>query len=217
MSCPVSLMAFNISTLLASPPDEKLRRSQDESQSQTTDEDETDESPEWSRLRPSDQQGDSCSGDQISRWDNMMPSQLAMYAIAHNIKAPTLVELQMMLGLGARKHDYRRSRRALGDRKPRQAYTAQQLEKLEREFQCDKYLSVQKRVQLSRSLNLTETQIKTWFQNRRTKWKKQLTTSIRELYRDRVVTSLSVLPSLESTLASSSLSLNPSDFQQKFK
>ncbi|VDO47649.1 unnamed protein product [Haemonchus placei] len=140
MSCPVSvsLMAFNISTLLASAPDEKLRRSQDESQSQTTDEDETDESPEWSRLRPSDQQGDSCSGDQISRWDNMMPSQLAMYAIAHNIKAPTLVELQMMLGLGARKHDYRRSRRALGDRKPRQAYTAQQLEKLEREFQIDR-------------------------------------------------------------------------------
>ncbi|KAK5985393.1 Homeobox domain-containing protein, partial [Trichostrongylus colubriformis] len=88
---------------------------------------------------------------------------------------------------------------------PRQAYTAQQLEKLESEFQCDKYLSVQKRIHLSRSLNLTETQIKTWFQNRRTKWKKQLTTSIRELYRDRVVTSVGVLSGLESSLGSSSL------------
>ncbi|KAK6010664.1 homeobox domain protein [Ostertagia ostertagi] len=147
----------------------------------------------------------------------MASSQLAMYAIAHNIKTPSLVELQMMLGLGARKHDYRRSRKALGDRKPRQAYTSQQLEKLECEFQCDKYLSVQKRIQLSRSLNLTETQIKTWFQNRRTKWKKQLTTSIREFYRDRVVSSLGVLPGLESSFASSSLALNPSDVPCNYK
>lgn len=53
------------------------------------------------------------------------------------------------------------------DRKPRQAYSQMQLEKLEAEFKNDKYLSVSKRLELSKSLNLTEVQIKTWFQNRR--------------------------------------------------
>lgn len=65
------------------------------------------------------------------------------------------------------------------DRKPRQAYSAKQLERLESEFKIDKYLSVSKRMELSKALNLTEVQIKTWFQNRRTKWKKQLTTRLK--------------------------------------
>ncbi|GMR39445.1 hypothetical protein PMAYCL1PPCAC_09640, partial [Pristionchus mayeri] len=99
-------------------------------------------------------------------------------------KSPSLVELQMLLGIGARKHDYKRSRKPVSDRKPRQAYSTKQLERLEREFQAHKYLSVNKRVHLSQTLSLTETQIKTWFQNRRTKWKKQLTCSLRQIYAD---------------------------------
>lgn len=73
----------------------------------------------------------------------------------------------------------RRSRKPGVDRKPRQAYSAKQLEKLEAEFKHDKYLSVNKRMELSKVLNLTEIQIKTWFQNRRTKWKKQLTSRLK--------------------------------------
>ena len=68
----------------------------------------------------------------------------------------------------------RRARKPGIDRKPRQAYSAKQLERLENEFKLDKYLSVSKRLELSKNLNLTEVQIKTWFQNRRTKWKKQM-------------------------------------------
>ncbi|CAH8496742.1 unnamed protein product [Schistosoma turkestanicum] len=60
------------------------------------------------------------------------------------------------------------------ERKPRQAYSTDQLERLETEFEKDKYLKLNKRIELSNELNLTETQIKTWFQNRRTKWKKKL-------------------------------------------
>ncbi|KAG8320707.1 Homeobox protein ceh-19 [Homalodisca vitripennis] len=73
----------------------------------------------------------------------------------------------------------RRSRKPGIDRKPRQAYSAKQLERLEAEFKEDKYLSVSKRVELSKALNLTEVQIKTWFQNRRTKWKKQLASRLK--------------------------------------
>ena len=45
---------------------------------------------------------------------------------------------------------------------------------LESKFAVHKYLSVPDRLQLAQQLNLTEQQVKTWFQNRRTKWKKQL-------------------------------------------
>ncbi|XP_033107395.1 homeobox protein Hox-D4-like [Anneissia japonica] len=73
----------------------------------------------------------------------------------------------------------RRPRKPGVDRKPRQAYSSKQLERLEEEFKTDKYLSVSKRLELSMNLDLTETQIKTWFQNRRTKWKKQVTARLK--------------------------------------
>ncbi|KAL7740200.1 hypothetical protein ACLKA6_003905 [Drosophila palustris] len=49
------------------------------------------------------------------------------------------------------------------DRKPRQTYSAKQLDRLENEFKLDKYLSVSKRMELSKTLSLTEVQIKTCF------------------------------------------------------
>ncbi|ERL85049.1 hypothetical protein D910_02472 [Dendroctonus ponderosae] len=39
--------------------------------------------------------------------------------------------------------------------------------------QCQKYLSVADRSDVADALNLSETQVKTWYQNRRTKWKRQ--------------------------------------------
>ena len=52
-------------------------------------------------------------------------------------------------------------------RKARTAFTDQQLNCLEKSFQRQKYLSVQDRMELAAFLSLSDTQVKTWYQNRR--------------------------------------------------
>lgn len=45
---------------------------------------------------------------------------------------------------------------------------------MEDEFTKHRYINESKRAELSSKLGLTETQVKTWFQNRRTKWRKEI-------------------------------------------
>ena len=52
-------------------------------------------------------------------------------------------------------------------RKARTAFTDNQLQTLESSFERQKYLSVQDRMELAAKLGLTDTQVKTWYQNRR--------------------------------------------------
>lgn len=58
------------------------------------------------------------------------------------------------------------------DKRPRTAFTAEQLQRLKNEFQNNRYLTEQRRQALAQELGLNESQIKIWFQNKRAKIKK---------------------------------------------
>ncbi|XP_057715927.1 homeobox protein notochord [Corythoichthys intestinalis] len=55
----------------------------------------------------------------------------------------------------------------------RTSFTSEQLARLEKEFARQQYMVGSERFLLASSLQLTEAQVKVWFQNRRIKWRKQ--------------------------------------------
>ena len=55
-----------------------------------------------------------------------------------------------------------------------------QRQMLEESFQVQKYLSIKQRHKLARETNLTSEQVKTWYQNRRTKWRRNKMAKINE-------------------------------------
>ncbi|XP_010849605.1 PREDICTED: LOW QUALITY PROTEIN: T-cell leukemia homeobox protein 3 [Bison bison bison] len=71
------------------------------------------------------------------------------------------------------------SRRFVKDRftgeqgKPRTSFSRVQICELEKRFHRQKYLASAERAALAKSLKMTDAQVKTWFQNRRTKWRRQ--------------------------------------------
>ncbi|XP_030060667.1 homeobox protein vent1 [Microcaecilia unicolor] len=59
-------------------------------------------------------------------------------------------------------------------RRMRTAFTSHQIGKLEKTFERQRYLEASERKKLAASLQLSEIQVKTWFQNRRMKLKRQI-------------------------------------------
>jgi hypothetical protein len=62
-------------------------------------------------------------------------------------------------------------------KKPRTTFSSEQVRELEKRFESQKYLGTKERADLAASLKLTDTQIKTWFQNRRMKLKRHFQAS----------------------------------------
>jgi hypothetical protein len=79
---------------------------------------------------------------------------------------------QLLPPLGPRRigHPYQ-NRTPPKRKKPRTSFTRAQIHELERRFQKQKYLASAERASLAKSLKMTDAQVKTWFQNRRTKWR----------------------------------------------
>ena len=67
------------------------------------------------------------------------------------------------------------TRRYVFSKKKRTAFTSKQLQELELKFSKQKYLTKADRMELATALGLTEKHVKTWYQNRRTKWKRGTT------------------------------------------
>ncbi|KAL4639967.1 T-cell leukemia homeobox protein 1-like isoform X1 [Arapaima gigas] len=58
-------------------------------------------------------------------------------------------------------------------KKPRTSFSRQQICELEKRFHRQKYLASAERADFAKALRMTDGQVKTWFQNRRTKWRRQ--------------------------------------------
>ncbi|XP_015677079.1 T-cell leukemia homeobox protein 2 [Protobothrops mucrosquamatus] len=58
-------------------------------------------------------------------------------------------------------------------KKPRTSFSRAQICELEKRFHRQKYLASAERAALAKALKMTDGQVKTWFQNRRTKWRRQ--------------------------------------------
>ncbi|XP_068173896.1 homeobox protein BarH-like 2 [Antennarius striatus] len=81
---------------------------------------------------------------------------------------------QTPLSISSESDTERSTPRLKKPRRSRTIFTEVQLMGLEKKFQKQKYLSTPDRLDLAQSLGLTQLQVKTWYQNRRMKWKKMV-------------------------------------------
>ncbi|XP_049529294.1 T-cell leukemia homeobox protein 3 [Anopheles aquasalis] len=90
-------------------------------------------------------------------------------ALAHQAVKDRLAAFPIARRIG---HPYQ-NRTPPKRKKPRTSFTRIQVAELEKRFHKQKYLASAERAALARGLKMTDAQVKTWFQNRRTKWRRQ--------------------------------------------
>ena len=97
-----------------------------------------------------------------------------------------------------------RPRLPRSQRRQRTTFTHEQTLRLEMEYHVSEYISRSKRFQLAELLDLTENQIKIWFQNRRAKDKRIEKAICEQQYRFLPASSSSTSSSVSSSLANCS-------------
>ncbi|XP_037333530.2 homeobox protein BarH-like 2 [Pungitius pungitius] len=101
------------------------------------------------------------------------PAPLALQQ-QHPGRGPEASPSQTPLSVSSESDAERSTPRLKKPRRSRTIFTELQLMGLEKKFQKQKYLSTPDRLDLAQSLGLTQLQVKTWYQNRRMKWKKMV-------------------------------------------
>ncbi|KAG9275506.1 homeobox protein vent1 [Astyanax mexicanus] len=80
------------------------------------------------------------------------------------------------------------------NRRVRTKFTTYQISRLEKTFNKHKYLGATQRKKIAEKLHLSETQVKTWFQNRRMKLKREVQDSRVEYFSPAMMTSPLIFP-----------------------
>ncbi|KAJ8683601.1 hypothetical protein QAD02_019393 [Eretmocerus hayati] len=131
--------------------------------------------PPWASAALEQQQAQQREHQQQAAAAGLHTARFLANLAAHPLQAhPHLKDRLAVAGAFPRRigHPYQ-NRTPPKRKKPRTSFTRLQIAELEKRFLKQKYLASAERAALAKSLKMTDAQVKTWFQNRRTKWRRQ--------------------------------------------